>query len=272
MMARVGLLFLAGLSLTTAFVPTTNFVAVGQRQHQQQQQQRTDNTRLFLEWEQLTPAMQEARSNFFIWFFGASGAAGIARSAFPIMYANAMEILSLKDASAAKPGEEMIGLSPLVGYPRDLSRREVEKVLNNPLNIEGIVKKYPVEGNFLSKKGYITYEAFKKGNAKADPLAVRAVFDCFAQSTLVSNPEVAQAKIDSFKQDLNAFKSNLLYSKAVGWAAIVTLLGLLGLADIEAYFNLYNGWFPEWPGGRLWLEGGLWGKETGVWLIPKYWL
>lgn len=214
--------------------------------------------------------MVVARSNFFIWFFGASGAAGIARSSFPRMFDNVMEIRRLKDAETK--GGETVGLNPICGYPRDLAKADLDLILKNSLNVDQIVAKYPIVNNTWSQKGYLTYEAFKKANTKADPLAVRAVFDCFAQSTELSDPRIAQAKLDKYKADINNFTSDLLFSKLVGWAAIITLLGLLGLADIEAYGFAYEGWFPDWPGGRLWLEGGLFDPQTGPWTIPKYWI
>jgi hypothetical protein len=34
----------------------------------------------------------------------------------------------------------------------------------------------------------------------------------------------------------------------------------------------YTGWFPDWPGGRAWLNGGLFDPDTGVTSIPKYWI
>jgi hypothetical protein len=256
MLACFVLVFLAGLSMIGAFAP------IYTPQH--------SSTRVDLTAEDLTPEMAVARSNFFFWFFGASGAAGLARSAFPRMYSNVVEISELGKA-VTNNKSDWVGLSPLCGYPRDVSTFDVNLIVNNKLSVEQIVKKYPVDGNFLAASGYLTYEAFAKANTGADPLAVRAVFDCFAQSTPVSNPEIAQKKIDSYKESLSKFKSDLLYSKATGWASIVTLLGLLGLADIEAFNFAYAGWFPDWPGGQMWLERGLFDPETGLGAIPKYW-
>jgi hypothetical protein len=255
----VVLLFLVGASMIEAFTPIPKPPPSG--------------TRVHLTAEDLTPEMMAARSNFFFWFVGASGAAGLARSAFPRMYSNVVQISELGKTlpQGKSSNSDMVGFSPLCGYPRDVTTFDVNLIVNNKLSIEQIVKKYPVEGNFLSAKGYITYEAFAKANTAADPLAVRAVFDCFAQSTPVSNPEIAQSKIDSYKQSLDKFKSDLLYSKATGWASIVTLLGLLGLADIEAFNFAYTGWFPDWPGGQVWLERGLFDPETGLGAIPQYW-
>ena len=86
------------------------------------------------------------------WFFGASGGAGIARSAFPRMYNSVRTIQSLKGVGPSAGGPT-IGISPLCGYPEDICIADVEKIANNKLSIEQIVKKYPIEGNFLTAKG-----------------------------------------------------------------------------------------------------------------------
>jgi hypothetical protein len=93
-----------------------------------------------------------ARISFFIWFFGASGGAGIARSAFPRMYNSVRYVQNLKGVGPTAGGET-IKLSPLCGYPEDLSVADVQKIVNNKLSIEQIVKKYPIEGNFLTESG-----------------------------------------------------------------------------------------------------------------------
>lgn len=215
----------------------------------------TTTTHLNLDASELGSEQLQARTDFFIWLFGASGAAGVARSAFPRMFNNIREIQSYRNVpglSTADGAAQMVGISPLCGYPRDLTVKEMNTVLKNRLNIEQIVAKYPVENNIWAKKGYITYSAFKQANTKADPLVVRAIFDCFSQSTEVSSPDIAQQKMDSYKESLDNFKRDLLKSKVTGWAAIVTLLGLLGLADIEAYSK----WIMN-PSWMHWLDCNL---------------
>jgi len=221
-----------------------------------------------------TTTTSQARSTAFLFFFGASGAAGIARSAFPGMARNVAEIRRLGDAAdGAPPGAPTVGLNLLVtGYPRDVAVSEVDKVVRNPSSVADIVTRFPVEGNYLSESGFLTYDAFKRANARADPLAVRAVFDCFAQGTNAVAADVAQRKLDSYKLDAYAVAADLLKAKLVGIASIAVLLFLLGYADVEAFKGLYDGWFPDWPGGRLWLEGGLWDPEIGVTHIPEYWI
>jgi hypothetical protein len=203
--------------------------------------------------------VQDARNQFFLWFFGASGGAGIARSAFPRMFTQVRYILSLKDCEPTLGGET-VGLNLLCGYPQDIAIADVKKVVSNPLSVEQIVQKYPVEGNFLASKGYLTFTAFEQANAGANPAAVRAVFDTFAQSTDLTDPRVAQDKIDLFKEDPKRLNGALLKSKLSGFTAIFGLLFLLGLADVIAFGHAKDGWFYYWT------------LEDGIQNIPKYWI
>ena len=86
------------------------------------------------------------------WFFGASGGAGIARSAFPRMYDSVRYIQNLKGVGPTEGGET-IGINPLCGYPEDVAIADVEKIVNNQLTIEEIVAKFPIEGDFLAEQG-----------------------------------------------------------------------------------------------------------------------
>ncbi|KAG7366153.1 hypothetical protein IV203_028823 [Nitzschia inconspicua] len=208
---------------------------------------------------EIAQEVQDARNQFFLWFFGASGGAGIARSAFPRMFNQVRYIQSLKNVSPTR-GEETIGLSPLCGYPQDLAVKDVEQVVNNPMSVEQIVKKYPVEGNFLTIKGYLAFSAFSRANQNANPAAVRAVFDTFAQSTDLSDPFVAQEKLDSYKEDVRRLNGALLKSKLTGYLSIASLLFLLGLADVIAFGHAKDGWFYYWT------------PEDGILNLPKFWI
>jgi hypothetical protein len=223
----------------------------------------------------MSPSLPEgaeaARASFFFWFFGASGGAGLARSAFPRMFAALRTIRSLRDEGPTLGGSETLGISPFCGYPRDLHVADVERILSNPLTVEEIVEKYPQEGNFLSKAGYLTYDAFVQANEGCNPLTVRAVFDTFKQSTDASEPDVAQQKLDEYRQDVYKVRDALLRSKFQGYFAIFALLFLLGLADVVAADEAYHGWFPDWPGGRN-IPASLFEPGGSPWTIPDYWI
>mmetsp|Transcript_21077 Transcript_21077/g.27320 ORF Transcript_21077/g.27320 Transcript_21077/m.27320 type:complete len:243 (-) Transcript_21077:97-825(-) len=198
------------------------------------------------------------RGRAFLWFFGSQGAATVGLGAIPGMKKNVDLIQSLKDEGPTKGGVG-IGISPLCGYPRDLARADVEQIVMNPLSVEEIVKKYPVPQVFLSTKGYLTYQAFRDANSMANPLTVRAVFDSLGQGTNVVDPKLAQIQLDSYRNDLTQFNTQLLKSKATGWAAISVLFSLLGYAYSEAFSSAYKGFFPDWD------------PSKGVAAIPTYW-
>jgi hypothetical protein len=255
---RFHILLLAGLSLCGAFAP----------KHLVPRAQKISPSNLNL--AEITGDVEAARGLFYFWFFGSSGAAGVARSAFPRMYDQVTYIRSLKGVGPTLGGETL-GVSPICGYPEDLAIKDVENVANNPLNVGEIVAKYPIEGNFLSKKGYLTFAAFEQANKDANPLAVRAIFDTFAQSTNCCSPEIAQGKLDLYKIDLSSINGALLKSKATGFASIAALLFLLGFADFIAAGHAYHGWFPDWPGANN-FPACFFDPETSPLRIPDYWI
>lgn len=139
-MTRFGLIvsLVASLASIQAFTPVQPLA-------------RTTSSQTTTRLNELPAEVDTARISFFIWFFGASGGAGIARSAFPRMYDAVRYVQNLKGSPSA--GGEAIGLNPLCGYPEDLSVADVEKIVNNKLSIEQIVQKYPIEGNYLTEVG-----------------------------------------------------------------------------------------------------------------------
>ncbi|VEU36037.1 unnamed protein product [Pseudo-nitzschia multistriata] len=200
-----------------------------------------------------------ARGQFFLWFFGSSGGGGIALSSFPRMYEQVAYIQSLKGVGPSLGGDTL-GISPLCGYPQDIAVKDVEKVANSKLTIDQMVEKFPQEGNYLASKGYITFSAFEQANEGCNPLAIRAVFDTFSQSTNISDPRVAQEKLNLYKQDPFAINGALFKAKVTGFSAVFTLLVLLGLAESIAFGHAKDGWFHDWT----WSDGIL--------NIPDFWI
>jgi len=208
---------------------------------------------------ELVDSVDSARGQFYLWFFGASGGGGVALSGFPKMFRQFQDIQALK-GSELSLGGETIGISPLCGYPEDIFVKDAQKIVNNKLSIEQIVEKYPIENNFLSKNGYITFDAFEMANQGCNPLTVRAIFDTFAQSQNACDPNKAQEKIDDYKNDITTIAGNLLQAKLTGYSAIGTLLFLLGLAASIVLGHFKDGWFPEWS------------LASGIFSIPDYWV
>jgi len=287
-MTKSLLAFIGTLSVATAFMVTSpgpyDVVGVNRRYHrkqyhQQKQDRGTDSSStststslqmIFLSMDELTEAISSSRSEFYFWFFGASGSASIARGQLPKMYDQVQKIQNLKGLGPTLGGEN-IGLNPLCGYPEDLAIADVQQVINNPESIEDIIRKYPNDGSFLAQKGYLTYMAFAAANKKSNPLTIRAIFDTFSQSTDSCSPEVAKRKLEEYRKDVGKLSNALLFAKVSGWMSVATLLFLLGLADIVAAGHAYDGWFPEWPGGRN-FPFSLFDVDGALWDIPKYWV
>ena len=102
-------------------------------------------------------AVEDSRNLFYLWFFGGSGGGGIAIAAFPAMYERFSNMRSLK-GQGPTAGGETIGVSPLCGFPEDLSLADVQKIFNNPMSVERMVETGPKDsfwaevsyGNFIN--------------------------------------------------------------------------------------------------------------------------
>ncbi|CAB9529801.1 expressed unknown protein [Seminavis robusta] len=217
--------------------------------NQQQQQPPTCKSRLFLWFPD--EGMEVARKTFGWWLMGAAGSGGAARTTFPNIYREYMELQELKGSNGSSNNNKdgpTLGIGQGLGFPEDVSVADVEQIVNNPLTVEEITQQFPVENNFLAAKGYLTYSAFSLANADANPLAVRAVFDSFRKPKCVE-PHVAQQLLNEYKQDPTQIRQNLIIKQATLVMAASSLLFLLGLADLATASDFYRGWFPDWPGG-----------------------
>mmetsp|Transcript_12077 Transcript_12077/g.18135 ORF Transcript_12077/g.18135 Transcript_12077/m.18135 type:complete len:289 (-) Transcript_12077:390-1256(-) len=213
--------------------------------------------------------VESFRKLFYLWFFGGSGGGGIAIAAFPAMYDRFSAMRSLA-SSEPTLGGPTINLSPLCLYPQDIALKDFEKIINNKMTVEQMVKKGPQE-SFWAQRGYLRFEAFEAANKKCNPLALRAIFDALTKSTSIAEPDVAQELLDSFRGSggVELFKGKLLKSKFSGYGAIGFLLFLLGLAAETSADALAKGWFPQWPGLENFPIGLV---DPGVWTIPDYWI
>ena len=200
------------------------------------------------------------------------GGVAVALRQFPAQFSKFQQLFSM---SAEEPtaGGETIGISPLCLYPRDLSKADVDKVLNNKLSVEKMVEKGP-KVSYMATKGYLCFAAFQEANQNCNPLTTRAVFDALSTGDNVS-PFEAQKMLDEFANDTSPdrskFKSELLRTKLTGFSSIAFLLFLLGpIVGSTCLDALAYGWFPEWPG----INNMPWSllASPGVWSIPEYWI
>lgn len=244
--------------------------------------------------------MANARFAFGMCFYGAIGVGSIGRELIPIVFGRYQTTSSLESgdnngvssgkasASAATVKDDDLGIW---GYPEKIYRKDVEMILNNPMTPLAIAKKYPIEKDEDADERYqythmqesvpfLGYDGFVRANPKANPVALRAVFDSFSNSIGGSNavsPITAQTNIDLFLKKEGRGKATvtgqlakkLNGGKTLGIAAFVFLLVLLGIGDALAVFHLWKGWFPEWQGFSD-MPASLFDKEIGVAVLPNF--
>ena len=85
--------------------------------------------------EAFTDTPEHAQQYFFIWFFGGQGGATVALGQFPKQFEKFKSLFDMSEEGPTESGET-VGLSPLCLYPRDISKADLEKVLNNKLSVE----------------------------------------------------------------------------------------------------------------------------------------
>lgn len=224
--------------------------------------------------EAFTNNYEDARTYFYIWFFGGSGGVGVALRQFPQQWSKFQQLFQMSGDGPTKGGEG-IGVSPLCLYPRDICKADLDQVLGNKLTVEQMVERGP-KVNYLSERGYLCFPAFAEANKGCNPLTVRAVFDSISTGDNVS-PDVAQEKLSEFASDTSpdraAFKNSLLKTKLTGFSSIAFLLFLLGpIVGATCLDALSAGWFPEWPGNDNLPYSLLGLGGPGVWTVPQYWI
>ncbi|GMI41649.1 hypothetical protein TeGR_g1719 [Tetraparma gracilis] len=83
--------------------------------------------------------------------------------------------------------------------------------------------------------------------------------------------QVISLKLSKAKAAEGGAFDNPTAGPLLGAAALALLVVVVGLADYFAFYHLWRGWFPMWPGlGNL--PASLLDPERGVAAIPKYWL
>lgn len=224
----------------------------------------------------LVEEMNSARGAFGMCFFGAAGVGSIGRELIPIVFGRYQSNQALPTAAVSPAGED----TGIRGYPQTIYRDDVEAILNNPITASAMANKFKsddvagprFEYTHMAKTPFLTYEAFVLANPRANPVALRAVFDSFSNSIGGGNtisPITAQQRIDLYKSDLGAMSKKLNSGKAIGIASFLFVLVLLGLADYLALYHLWRGWFPEWQGFSN-MPASLFASETGIATLPKF--
>jgi len=118
----------------------------------------------------------------------------------------------------------------------------------------------------------LTYKAWKAANADKNPLTVRVIFDSLNVNADACEPDIAQAKLDSYREDLANLRSEILSSRLKGFGAVGTLVALLALAVHETFAVFaVEGWFYGWPGFEN-FPFNLFDPEKGLAALSQYYL
>jgi hypothetical protein len=189
--------------------------------------------------------------------------------------------LSSNTAPSSRDKSQELGIW---GYSEKIYKNEVRAILNNPLDAGAIAKKFPIESiegseeryayTHIEKPIFLSYDAYVLANPRANPVALRAVFDSFSNSIGGGNavsPITAQERIDLYKADVTKMGKKLNSGKLIGISAFFLVLVLLGIADYLAIYHIWRGWFPEWQGFSS-MPGSFFSKEMGIFVLPEYFI
>jgi len=227
--------------------------------------------------------MTAARFAFGMCFFGAAGVGAVGRELIPLIFGRYQQNKALVVDGENNSGKDENDDLGIWGYPGKIYAKDVQVILNNKLSAEAIAIKYnsnpdgsyyanKQKGRFKNRTPFLKYKDFATANPNANRLAVRVVFDSFANSIGGINsvaPIMAQDRIDLYKSDLSALAKQVNGSKTLGIASFVILLVLLGILDYLAIYHIWKGWFPMWEGFNN-MPQSLFDASTGVQVLPEY--
>ena len=155
----------------------------------------------------------QATAEFYLFFFGGSGALGIGGAAVPKIL---REYNSIKNYSGSvSEGGEDLDLSPLVtlGYPEPLKVKDVQKIIDNFPSADVISKLGPKK-TYMAQSGYLELEGFMKSLPNCNKLALYSMFTSFSSGGYGS-PTQYKELVESCKAGgVEEFKSRVFQANA----------------------------------------------------------
>lgn len=270
----------AGLFLQPFFLLGTAAAFSGQNHFSRSYHQLASSTELNVIDHELALEMGAARGAFALCFYGAAGIGSIGRELIPIVFGRYQSNQETAKAQTEERDTDKLTEMGIKGYPEPIYLEDVTKILSNKMDARTIANKYKpgdvsaprFEYTHFKSPPTLTYEAYKLANPKANPIALRAVFDSFSNSIGGTNgipPILAQESIDLYKEDITRMTKKLNRSKVLGVTAFGFVLMLLGFADYLAIYHLWRGFFPEWQGFSD-MPSSLLSSEIGIGALPNY--
>ncbi len=187
----------------------------------------------------------QAKSEFFFFFVGGSGALGIGFAQVPKIWAEIRRVQQLKGGPTA--GGDLLPCNPLatVGYPEPLRLADVQQVLREMPSC-GAVQSRGAKKSYMAQLGCLEREAFFDcyGQLQANPLALHAVFEAMSGGggDLVP-PRQASAAMQRWAEGgVEALSRDLLAAtvkKLGAYAAFVALNGLVIDLIVESGRNAF---------------------------------
>ena len=157
---------------------------------------------------------EQAKVEFYFFFFGGSGALGIGGAQVPKLLKEADYIKSLGGGSSL--GGDDLSVSPIAtfGYPEPLKIKDLEQVFQQCPSVEVLLTKGPKK-TYLAQQGYVERGAFIECLPTCNPLAIYAVFEAISggSGASVATPKDVREKLDFYKNTefgLETFKNDLL--------------------------------------------------------------
>lgn len=173
---------------------------------------------------------EKAKAEFFLFFFGGSGALGIGGNQIPKILKEYENIKALGGGST-KGGEILeCNFLATIGYPEPLRKNDIEEIIQNCPSVDKIIAKGQKK-TYIAKLGYVEKEAFDEVMASSNPLARFAVFEAIAGggASTVASPDEFKLKIASWKESdgLETFKSDLLKAALKRYSAFAVFAFLI---------------------------------------------
>lgn len=191
-------------------------------------------------------APEQARSEFYFFFFGGSGALGIGAGQIPKILKEFERMKNLEGVPSLGGDDFALPAIGKIKYPETLKTKDIQCVIDRlpAVNkIQDLAQKLDTS-SFMVQRGYISRPAFIKAAEKCYPLAAYAVFDALANGSEFADPRIADSAItawkakgaDGLKQVSESIgKGNA--NKFSAYAVFTFLLGLVGDLVVETGIN-----------------------------------